>query len=259
MAYAAPQGTSYVNAIACGGSSLFIGTQTGVFRASFNGTNWESVPVGLTGRSVQALAAAGAMILARTDDSLFLSTNSGSSWQVLHLSEFTVNDVYALAATGTHFFAGKYYGGLYASTDNGSSWSAVDASLTDNLVRSLAVNGPDLIVGTTNGGVWRRPISELTAVDAGPGGVPQGFFLSQNFPNPFNPITTIRLTLINRQWTIVKLFDPLGREVATLLNEVKGPGTYSVRFDGSHLASGVYYYRLQAGDVVATRKLLLVK
>jgi hypothetical protein len=82
--------------------------------------------------------------------------------------------------------------------------------------------------------------------------------LGQNYPDPFNP-TTIRLTIVNRQWTIVKLFDPLGREVATLLNEVKDPGTYTLHLDGSHLASGVYCYRRQAGDFVATRMLVLVR
>jgi hypothetical protein len=59
--------------------------------------------------------------------------------------------------------------------------------------------------------------------------------------------------------TIVKVYDVLGREVATLVNDVKGPGTYTMKFDGSNLASGVYFYRLQAGTYVETRKLLLLK
>jgi hypothetical protein len=59
--------------------------------------------------------------------------------------------------------------------------------------------------------------------------------------------------------TIVKVFDVLGREVATLVNAVKEPGTYTVQFDGSNLASGVYFYRLQAGTYVETRKLLLLR
>jgi hypothetical protein len=59
--------------------------------------------------------------------------------------------------------------------------------------------------------------------------------------------------------TIVKVYDVLGREVATLVNEVKEPGTYTVKFDGSNLASGVYFYRLLAGTYVETRKLLLLR
>jgi hypothetical protein len=89
--------------------------------------------------------------------------------------------------------------------------------------------------------------------------VPGRFELHQNYPNPFNPTTEIQFTIVDRQWTIVKVYDILGSEVATLVNEVKDSGTYSVKFDGSGLASGVYIYRLTAGSFVQTRKLLIVK
>ncbi len=90
-------------------------------------------------------------------------------------------------------------------------------------------------------------------------GVPVVFQLSQNYPNPFNPSTKIQFSIANRKRTIVKVFDVLGRAVATLVDEVKEPGTYSVHFDGTNLASGVYIYRLQAGDFVTTKQLLLLK
>jgi hypothetical protein len=98
----------------------------------------------------------------------------------------------------------------------------------------------------------------------GPEGVETGaavheYMLSQNYPNPFNPVTNIQFSIVNRQLTIVKVFDVLGREVATLVNEVKEPGAYTVQFNGSNLASGVYFYRLQAGNFVQTKKLLLVR
>jgi hypothetical protein len=100
-----------------------------------------------------------------------------------------------------------------------------------------------------------------TLTDVPPGGEtsPNGFALSQNYPNPFNPTTSIRLTIVNRQWTIVRVFDLLGREVATLVNEVKDPGTYTVRFDGAHLSSGVYICRLQSGGSSQSRRMTLVK
>jgi hypothetical protein len=93
---------------------------------------------------------------------------------------------------------------------------------------------------------------------------PEAFALSQNYPNPFNPTTEIQFTIVNRLLTIVKVFDVLGREVATLVNEVKEPGTYTVQFsakgeNGSNLSSGVYFYRLQAGSFVQTKRLLLLR
>jgi hypothetical protein len=88
---------------------------------------------------------------------------------------------------------------------------------------------------------------------------PLKFGLDQNYPNPFNPTTKIQFTIANRQLTIVKVFDLVGREVATVVNEVKDPGSYTVQFDGSNLASGVYFYRLETGNFVQTRKLVVLR
>jgi hypothetical protein len=85
------------------------------------------------------------------------------------------------------------------------------------------------------------------------------FHLEQNFPNPFNLITTIRFAIQGLRFTTLKVFDMLGREIASLMNEVKPAGSYEVEFDASGLPSGVYLYRLQAGKYSDTRKLILLK
>jgi hypothetical protein len=87
---------------------------------------------------------------------------------------------------------------------------------------------------------------------------PATFSLDQNYPNPFNPSTTISFT-IPKSFVTLKVFDVLGNEVATLANEEKPAGTYQVSFDASLLSSGVYLYKIQAGDIVQTRKMLLLK
>jgi hypothetical protein len=83
--------------------------------------------------------------------------------------------------------------------------------------------------------------------------------LFQNYPNPFNPSTTIRYELPRREFVILKIFDLLGREVATLVNEEKQPGSYDVRWSGVGVPSGAYFYRLQAGEYVETRAMLMVR
>jgi hypothetical protein len=88
---------------------------------------------------------------------------------------------------------------------------------------------------------------------------PTSFALSQNYPNPFNPATTINYQLPAQSYVTLRVFDVLGREVATLVNGVEQAGNKTVSFDAHGLASGVYYYRLQSGDFVATKKLLLVR
>jgi hypothetical protein len=88
---------------------------------------------------------------------------------------------------------------------------------------------------------------------------PFEFRLEQNYPNPFNPSTRIAYSVQGSGFTSLKVFDILGREVATLVNELKQAGTYEVNFDASKLSSGVYMYRLQSAGLSVTRKLLLTR
>ncbi len=93
--------------------------------------------------------------------------------------------------------------------------------------------------------------------------IADGFELSQNYPNPFNPTTTIEYSIpVNfspLQNVQLKIYDVLGREVATLVNKKQAPGNYSVKFDASNLNSGVYFYTLRAGNFVSTKKMILMK
>jgi hypothetical protein len=119
---------------------------------------------------------------------------------------------------------------------------------------------PDIVVPHWDSGVslLRNTVMPDAVPDIG-SKIPTRFDLSQNYPNPFNPTTNIRFTIVNRQLTIVKVYDVLGREVATLVDEVKEPGTYTVQFSGSGLASGVYFYKLTAGNYLATHTMILMR
>jgi hypothetical protein len=102
------------------------------------------------------------------------------------------------------------------------------------------------------------------SVEASP--IPTSYALGQNYPNPFNPTTTIKFSVESASGrtgdparVTLKVYDVLGREVVTLVNEVKQPGTYTVTFDGEKVSSGVYVYQLRAGEFVASRKMLLLR
>ena len=117
----------------------------------------------------------------------------------------------------------------------------------------VAWNNPS-VFGTA---ILKNEIGE-DAVMAKPG-VAKNFALSQNYPNPFNPTTNIDFSVTNRGAVKLSVYDLMGRQVATVVNEVKNAGKYSANFDASKLSSGVYFYKLEADGKVMTKKMMLLK
>ena len=105
---------------------------------------------------------------------------------------------------------------------------------------------------------YETPVS-VGDESAGTGSVPDDFILMQNYPNPFNPSTNVSFVIGSLSFVTLKVYDVLGNEVTTLVNEYKPAGTYDINFNASQLTSGVYFYRLKAGNFVKTRKLIVVK
>ena len=87
----------------------------------------------------------------------------------------------------------------------------------------------------------------------------RSFTLKQNFPNPFNPATKIEFSLNTKSEVNLTIFNMLGQEVATLVDEVKAAGSHNVTWNASNVASGVYFYKLTAGDLTLTKKMVLLK
>jgi len=89
--------------------------------------------------------------------------------------------------------------------------------------------------------------------------IPTEYKLNNNYPNPFNPSTIIRYSIPEVSFTSIKIYDALGKEVSSLVNESKSAGTYEVEFNASNLSSGIYYYTLQVGSFTQTKKMILIK
>ena len=89
--------------------------------------------------------------------------------------------------------------------------------------------------------------------------LPEEFNLLQNYPNPFNPSTKIRLQVPALTYVLLEIYDLIGRRVSTLINREMNAGKYEVEFDGGRFSSGVYIYRLKAGNHISNKKMLLLK
>ena len=263
-----------------GGTNLIAGTlDHGIYLSTNNGTSWSKANMGsYNNYSIYCLTVSpdgkGGTNVFAGGDGVFFSNDNGASWTEVN-SGFPSNSVvWSLASSpngigSTNLFAGTIYTGVYLSTNNGTNWNAVNTGFPSNTnitIYSLAVNGPTLFAGASLdgnfplGGVWKRPLSDMiTAVDNNQNPLPSNYALSQNFPNPFNPTTTIKYSVPKAGLVTIKVYDILGREVTTLVNEQKTVGNYEVQFNAAKLASGVYFYRMQAGDFVDIKKLLLLK
>jgi len=257
-----------VSALAVSGTNLFAGTEGGVFRSTNNGASWTEASTGLPlppfARRLSALTVSGTyLFVCISSDRLlaargvFLSTDNGTSWSQAGLTNRNVN---ALALSGANLFAGTD-GGVFLSTNSGTNWIATNNGLASTDIQSLAVSGKYLFAGLLgNQGVWRRPLSEMiTSAEPLKTGLPLEFLLRQNFPNPFNPCTTIKYVLPKSSEVRLSVYDMLGRGVSVLVSERRDAGVHEVRFDASGLSSGVYFYRLQAGDFVSSKRLLLLR
>jgi hypothetical protein len=252
---------AHVNALCVDGTNLLAGTYGGVCRSTNNGISWTAAELANT--DVQSFAVSGTNLFAGTYNAgVFLSTNNGSNWAAVNIGLTNqygrISVVHAFAVSGTNLLAGTD-DGVFLSTNNGMKWRQVNAALTDTIVYSLVVSGTNLFAGTSSG-VWRRPLSEMTtALGDVTSVLPNDFLLHQNFPNPFNPSTTIRYGLPNRVHVTLSVFNALGQQVAVLQNGEQEAGYHQVQFDGTDLSSGVYFYRLKTGDLTQTKRLMLLK
>ena len=249
-----------VHAFAAHGTNLFAGTDGGVFVSGNNGGTWTAVTTGLTGLAMRTMLVVGNNIFAGTfSTGVFRSTNDGATWSLVNTGLGSYDYVYALAATGTNLFLATSGGGVYFSADTGSHWGQINTGLPSYLY-SVAVIGSYVYAGDDGGAVWRRPLTQIiTAVEEPAGGIPARFALNQNYPNPFNPTTVIQFSVGTYGHTSLRIFDILGRSVATLVDGHVAAGTHEVHWNAANVPSGIYFCRLTSGSFSATRTLLLLK
>lgn len=179
--------------------------------------------------------------------------NSGNVYVTGESYDSNSNNDYATIkynASGVQEWVMRYNGPVN-NEDNPAS-IAVDGS------GNVFVTGASLGVGTDNDYATIK-YSQVTNVETNSEYIPIEFLLSQNFPNPFNPATTIRWQIPEAGFVTLKIYDVLGREVATIVNKELSAGKHETIINASRFKSGVYFYRLKAGEFIQTKKMILLK
>ena len=267
------QPDTVVNCLVVKDKNLFAGTMDGVYLSTDSSESWSAVNNGLTSLEVRALTVNDTYLFAGTwAGGVFRSMDNGANWTPVNngLTGLALN-VLSFVFSGNNLFAGTWQGGVFLSTDNGDSWTAVNEGLMESMleptsvVQSLAIVDSDLYAGTRGAGVWRRPLSEMvTSVESVSNEKPKSFSLGQNYPNPFNPTTTISFSIPQQSYVEIKVYNTIGYEITTLINEQKAAGNYTIEWNGKNkigrtMPSGLYLYRIKSESYQKTNKMLLIR
>lgn len=203
----------------------------GLFHTKDGGTNWTAIEGNLQGGA----------------------SNEGPSIRSAVILPYNNSKIFVLA-TSTGVYSTEKLEGM------NTVWGLEAPSLIGNVVvEALAARMSDgVIVAATHGrGAFRGKVSGSVSVNEK--NIPVNYSLEQNFPNPFNPTTSISFSLAKQSHVRLKVFDNAGREAATLFNGIKSAGKHSIEFNAVNMATGIYYYRIETDGFVQTKKMVLIK
>ncbi|MBI2428155.1 MAG: T9SS type A sorting domain-containing protein [Ignavibacteriales bacterium] len=242
-----------------------------IFYTTNGGTNWTKSVSALPNRYPTDLAfdpndskIAYAVFSGYGTPHVYRSTDAGTTWNNIssNLPDIPSQAVCVDPLNPSDIYVGTDLG-VYRTQNNGTSWEPWFDGMPYAMVLDVVYSPVDrrIRAATFGNGVYQRKLGPKRAmrVELVDAKVPSGFSLSQNYPNPFNPSTSIRFALQVSGFTTLKVFDEIGREVVTLVQEHKEPGTYRVVWDASGYASGTYYAVLKSEGQTITKKMLLMK
>jgi ligand-binding sensor domain-containing protein len=241
-----------VLALAGKGDAVFAGTSGGIYRSADDCAHWteidSSIPDIPRMRDVKSLAVCGGTIFAATTGGVFRSTDEGSIWI---RSDDGVQNCYVLsfAVAGGNIFAGTWTDGIFVFSESNRKWINVNSGLGNTFVLSMTAYAGYLFAGTQGGGVWRRPLSEMVGVSNPP--------FPRNSMESATPTVragksamTFSFTVLKKNRVIIKIYNPRGREISTLVDKVFAAGSHTVEGCVGNAARGKYIAKISVGNRV---------
>jgi photosystem II stability/assembly factor-like uncharacterized protein len=205
---------------------------------------------------------------------VFRSSNMGATWENIssNLPDAPVNAFAVDNNDQSVLYLGSDVG-MYVSYDTGASWEFLGQGIPVVTIGDIKIHPTSnyLVAGTHGRSMYKLNLNDITSVEQSDDDIAvSDFVLEQNYPNPFNPSTKIKYTIPPQQNPLqgrdyrgglitLKVYDILGNEIATLVNEEKTAGSYEVSYDANTLSSGIYFYTLNAGSFIETKKMVLLR
>lgn len=236
-----------------------VGGSNNGLKTTNTGNNWLSYP---TLNGYTSISNSGENnIIASNSTSILRSTNSGVNWSIVFTNSVD-SALYTIKYIDENtIIAAGYPARILKSTNGGNNWARLQSSVTNvSLNRIFFINSLTGWIVGNNGTILKTTTGGITVgINQVSTNIPDCYSISQNYPNPFNPKTVIRFQIPVTGHVSIKVFDEKGSEVASLVNEILTEGEFKTSFDGSKFASGIYFYRIKAGEFVDTKRMVLMK
>lgn len=246
----------YNNLILAGTSS---GNRVPLIATTNNGMNWVNMNLNNNfPASAFCIYSEPGKIFTGTGIGVWLTTNSGANWVRRDNGLSADPYIFSFVKVGNTLFAATN-NWVYKTTNDGMNWVLTNFSgqVFQDVNKLVYYN--NRIYAAASTGIWYNTDDIVTGIENPAGEIPVEYKLSQNYPNPFNPATKIEYQIPKESSVVLKVYDFMGREVQTLVNESKSAGRYSVNFNASQLSSGVYFYKLETESFSSTKKMTVVK
>ncbi len=237
-----------------------------IFKSVNGGVNWLDVHTNPSSSEIPSMANVvfdKSLIYATNwpSGAIYRTTNYGDNWSLLRTNSGSGWASDMCHEDPTLVLTGSYGSSSWLSTDGGANFST--HAVTGGAGAGMIVPERGYQLNMMTGGLSKMNFVYSVLTDVEENNittlVPDKFKLHQNYPNPFNPVTRIKFDLPKSNNVKIVLYDNVGRELKTILNEYRNAGTYEINFDGSKLSTGVYYYRLTSGNISETQKMILTK
>lgn len=247
------------------GSMMYCGTSQGLYASSNNGSSWALLnPLdSLIVSDIGVYNNTNIYVCTKSNGirpgSIWISTNTGGSWSRKQLFNDNRMSYYSCVLQNPNILVGCD-SGVVLSRNNGASWINKSEGLNNNMrTVSKLFYANNYVFASVSAELWRRPYLDAINVKKISEQVPVKYSLSQNFPDPFNPSTTIQYSVPTKGLVTLTVYDLLGRVITMLVNETQTPGTYMVDWNASTNPSGVYFYTLQTSNFTDTKRMVLIK